>query len=134
MRKNSLLRIASYPELQTLDRLHLPIIRAVKIPLSRADVGVAHQSLNGFKIVPIVQKGSCKGMPEDMRMDSLSDQSLFRHAFDEAINGLWRQTFFLIGTMFPKCREERMGRIHSIPARPRSPVSQGGPRSSEGFS
>jgi hypothetical protein len=55
-------RIDLYPKLQTLNRLHLPVIRAVEIRLCGPNVWVAHQGLNGSKVIPIIQKGRRKGV------------------------------------------------------------------------
>ena len=80
---------ASHPKLEALNRLHLPVIRAVEICLRGPDMGMAHQSLNGSEVIPLIQEGRGKGMPHDMRMNPLLDQGLFRHGFDKAINGFW---------------------------------------------
>jgi len=58
---------------------------------------IPHQSLDGSKIIPIIQKGGGKGLPHDVGMDSLLNQSLFRRRFDETIDGLRGKRFSLIG-------------------------------------
>ena len=40
------------PELKTLNRLHLPFIRAVKVCLRFADMKIDHEALDHLKIVP----------------------------------------------------------------------------------
>ena len=71
--KDSLPRIESLlsPELQTLNRFHFPVSIRMKISLRGANMGMPHQSLNGSKVIPIVQEGGRKGVPHYMRMDSL---------------------------------------------------------------
>jgi hypothetical protein len=39
-------------------------------------VRMAHQSLNGFQVVPIIQKRRGKGMPHHVRMNSFLNQNL----------------------------------------------------------
>jgi hypothetical protein len=55
---------ASHPELQALYRLHLPVISAVEIRLRGADVRMAHQSLDGSKVIPVVEERRGKGMAD----------------------------------------------------------------------
>ncbi len=73
-------------------------------------MGMAHQSLDGSKIIPIIQKGSGKGVPHYMGMNPLLDQGPLCHRLDEAINRLGSQPLFLIGTMLPQRLEEGMRR------------------------
>jgi hypothetical protein len=61
---SSPLLINLYPKSKAPDRFHLPVIRAVEIPFCGANVGMAHQSLDGSKVISIVQKGSGEGMPD----------------------------------------------------------------------
>ena len=88
-----------YPKSQTPDRLHLPVLRAVQIRLRCPNVRMAHQSLNGSEIIPVVQKGRSKGMTHHVGMNPLVDQCLFYSRFDETINGLRGKVFFFIETM-----------------------------------
>jgi hypothetical protein len=53
---------ASHPKLKALDRLHLPVVGAVEICLRGANMGMAHQRLDGSKIISIIQKGRGEGM------------------------------------------------------------------------
>ena len=106
---------ALHPKLKTLNRLHLTIICAVEIPFSGANVGMAHQSLNGSKIIPIIQKGRGKGVPHHVRMNLFLDQRLLRNRLDEAVNSLGSQALFLVGSMLPQCLKERMSRFYPIP-------------------
>jgi hypothetical protein len=69
----------SYPKLEALNRFHLPVIIGMKISLCGANMGMAHQSLDGSKIIPIIQKGRGKGMTDNMGMNPLLNQSLFCH-------------------------------------------------------
>ena len=55
----------SYPKLQAPNRFHLPIIRTVEIPFGSANVRMAHQSLDGTKVIPIIQKGRGEGRNKD---------------------------------------------------------------------
>jgi len=57
--------------LKTLNRFHLPVVGAVKIGLRRSDVRMAHQGMNGSEVVPFIQKGSGKGMPNHVSMNPL---------------------------------------------------------------
>ncbi len=59
--------------MQALYRLHLPVVRAVKIRLRRPDMGMAHQDLDGFEIVSIVQEGRGEDVPHDVRMNPFLD-------------------------------------------------------------
>ena len=102
------------PKLQTLDGLNLSVIGAVEIRLRSADMGMAHQSLNGSKVVPIIQEGSRKGVPHYVRMNPLLDQSLFGQGFDKAIDCLWCKGSLLIGSMLPQGVEYGMIRAGSI--------------------
>ena len=68
---------ASNPELKTLNRLYLPVVRAMQIPFPGPDVGMAHRSLNGSEVIPFVQKGSGEGMSHDVRVNPLLDQCPF---------------------------------------------------------
>ena len=77
----------SYPKLEALNRFHLPVIIGMEIPLCGANMGMAHQSLDGSKIIPIIQKGRGKGVPHYMGMDSLLNQSPLCRRLDEAVNG-----------------------------------------------
>jgi hypothetical protein len=83
----------SCPKLKALDRFHFPVIIGMKISLRGADMGMAHQSLDGPQIIPIIQEGRGEGMPDHMRMNPLLNQCLPRHGLDQAINWLWRLDF-----------------------------------------
>ncbi len=109
------LNLASHPKLEALNRLHLPVVRAMKIRLRSTNVGMAHENLRGRQVVPMIQKGSGKGVPHYVRVNSFLDQSLFYHRFDQAVNCLGSQTPFLVRTIFLHCLEERMIWICSIP-------------------
>ena len=54
---------ASDPKLEASDRLNLPVIRAMEIPFSSPDMGMAHQRLDRFEIVSLIQEGCGKGVP-----------------------------------------------------------------------
>ena len=69
----------SYPKLQALNRLHLPVIIRMEIPLRGADMGMTHQRLDGSKIISIIQKGRGKGVPCHVRMNPFLNQRLLRH-------------------------------------------------------
>ncbi len=86
----------STPELQAMYRLHFSIIRAVEIRLRGPYVGMAHQGLDGFKVVPIIQEGRGEGMPHDVGVNPLLNQSLFYHRFDEAVNCFVSEAPFLV--------------------------------------
>ena len=79
-------------------------------------MGMAHQSLDGSKIIPIIQKGRGKGMPHHVRMNPLLDQSLFGQGFDKAIDCLWCKGSLLIGSMLPQGVEYGMIRASPITA------------------
>ena len=53
---------ASHPKLKALYRLNLPIVRAVEIYLRGGNMGMAHQSLDGSKIIPIIEKRRGEGV------------------------------------------------------------------------
>ena len=72
---------ALHPKLKAPNRLHLPVIGAVEIRLRGADVRMAHQSLNGSKVIPVIQEGSGEGMPDHMRMNPLADQGIAHMCF-----------------------------------------------------
>ena len=76
---------------------------------------MAHQRLNGFKVIPVIQKGRGEGMPHHMGMNPLLDQGLFCHGFDKAVNSLWGKIPFLIWSMLPQGIEEGMIGIGPIP-------------------
>lgn len=67
---------------------------------------MAHQCLNGFKIIPIIQKSSGKGVPDHVGMNPFSNEGLFRHGFDKAINSLGSKACFFVGTMSGQLVEE----------------------------
>jgi hypothetical protein len=56
--KDGLPRIESLlsPELETPNRLHLPVVRAAKIRLCGADTEMAHHRLKSSKVIPIIQE------------------------------------------------------------------------------
>jgi len=116
-RQDSPLWIESCPELQALDRLHLAVVRAVKVPLGSPDMGMTHERLDRLQIIPIVQEGRCKRMPHHVGMNPLLDQGLFYHGSDEAVNSFVGQAPFLVGTMFAQRLEEGMVWICPVPAR-----------------
>jgi len=101
-------------KLQTLYRLHLPIIRAVEIPLRSPDMGVPHQCLDRFKVVPVIQESSGKRVPHDMGMNPFLDQCLFYHGLNETVNTFSGQAPFLVRAMLPQRLEEGMSRICSV--------------------
>ncbi len=70
--------------MKTLYRLHLPIIRAVKIRRG-PNMRMTHQSLNRLEIIPVTKKGRRKRMPQDVRMYPLLNQCLFYHGSDQAV-------------------------------------------------
>jgi len=76
---------------------------------------MAHQRLNGLEIVSFIQKGRPKGVPGHMRVDSLLNQGLLCHGFNQAINSLGGQSPFLVGAVLPQCFEHRPIRINTIP-------------------
>jgi hypothetical protein len=102
---------ASYPKLEAPYRLHLPVVRAVEIRFPCPDMGMAHQCLNCPEIISFIQQDRSKRMPHHMGMDSLLDQGLARHGFDEAINCFGGKFPFLIGTMFAEGAEQGVSRI-----------------------
>jgi hypothetical protein len=65
--------------LQGLDRFDLSIVRAVKITFGRPNMRMSHQCLNGSKVIPVIQKGCGKGVPDHMRTNLFPNESLFRH-------------------------------------------------------
>ena len=76
---------------------------------------MTHQSLDGSKIIPIIQKGSGKGVPHYMGMNPFLNQGLSCDSLDKAVNGLWGQIPFLIRTMLSQRLEEGMPRTCPIP-------------------
>jgi hypothetical protein len=76
---------------------------------------MAHQRLNRPEVVPLIQKGSGKGMPDHMRMNPLFDQSLCCDGLDQAVNRLGCEFPFLVWAMLPQSIEDRMIRVHPIP-------------------
>ncbi len=103
------------PEFDTADSLHLPIIRAVKVRFGGFDMRMAHQTLNGPKVIPLIQKSSRKGMAHNMGMDPFSDQCISYYRFDKAVNGLRGGSSFFIWAMLPQRFEDGMIRIRPIP-------------------
>ena len=91
-----------------------PVICAVEICLRGANMGMAHESLNGPKVIPVVQKGRGERMPHDMGMDSLLDQSPLCRRLDEAVNCFTGQASPLVGTVFPQGLEEGMARLRPV--------------------
>jgi len=77
-------------------------------------MGMAHQSLDCPKVIPVVEEGRGKRMPHHVRMNPLLDQCLFYHALDETVNSFRGQPPFLVGTMFPQRLEEGTVRICSV--------------------
>jgi hypothetical protein len=63
--------VESYPELETPYCFHLPVVRAVEIRLRGANVRMAHQSLNGSEVIPVIQEGSGEGVPHHMGVNPL---------------------------------------------------------------
>ena len=68
---------ASYPKLETLNRFHFPVIIGMEIPLCGANMGMAHQTLNGSKVIPIVQKGRGEGVPHHVGINPVFDRAFF---------------------------------------------------------
>jgi hypothetical protein len=66
---------------------------------------MAYQSLDCLEIIPVIQEGGGKGVPHDVGMNPLLDQSLFYPRFDEAVNSFLGQVPFLIWTVLPQCLE-----------------------------
>ena len=62
------------PKLRAPNCLHLMVIRAVEIPFRCANVRVAHQGVNGSKVIPIIQEGRGESVPHDRGMNPLLDQ------------------------------------------------------------
>ena len=83
---NGKLGFCQFPNRRPPICLYLPLIRAVEICLRSTNVRVAHQNLDGSKVIPVIQKGCPEGMPHYMRVNPLFDQSLFYHGFDKAVN------------------------------------------------
>jgi len=54
---------------------------------------MAHQRLDGFQVISVIQKGGGKGVPNHVGVNSFLDQGLFRHRFDEAIDSLRSKGF-----------------------------------------
>ena len=77
------------PQLQVLNGFYLLVVTGMKIPLGGPNVRMAHQRLDGFEITAVVQESRGEGMADYMGMNPFSNQSFFRHRFDEAINCLW---------------------------------------------
>jgi hypothetical protein len=67
-------------------RLHLPIIRVVEIRLRGFDIRMAHQRLNRFEVIPLIQQRTGKGLPDHMGMggDGVQQTCLDRY---------WRTAF-----------------------------------------
>ena len=105
----------SNPKLKALYRLHLPVIGTVEIPLRGPNMGMAHQSLDCPKVIPVVEEGRGKRMPHHVRMNPLLDQCLFYHALDETVNSFRGQPPFLVRAVLPQCLEEGMIRAGPIP-------------------
>ena len=42
--------------MEASDRLNLPVIRAMEMPFSSPDMGMAHQRLDRFEIVSLIQE------------------------------------------------------------------------------
>jgi hypothetical protein len=76
-----------------------------------------HQSLNGSKVIPVVQKGRGESMPHDVGMHPFLDQCLFYHGFDEAVNTFVGKPPFLVGSVFSQCLEEGMVLVCAVPGR-----------------
>ena len=115
LRQDSLLCLESYPKLEAPYCLHLPVIRAVEIPLCGANMGMAHESLNGSEVIPVVQEGISEGVPHHMRVNPLLNQGLARHGFDKAIDRFGGKFPFLIGSMLPQGIEYGMIGAGPIP-------------------
>ena len=62
-----------------------------------------------------IKKGRGKGVPDDMRMNPLLNQSLFCSRLDEAVNGLRSEPPFLIRAMLSQSVEDRMIRGRPVP-------------------
>ena len=103
-RKNSL--AASPPNHPPNCRLRIAstfrVSRPVEIQLRGPDMAMPHQRLDGFEVVPVVQKGRGKRMPHDVGMDPLRDQCLLYHGFYETVNTFSSQPPFQVGTMPPQ--------------------------------
>ena len=53
---------ALHPNLEALDRFNLSVVIGMKVSFCGADMGMTHQSLDGPKIIFIIQKGRGKGL------------------------------------------------------------------------
>jgi hypothetical protein len=62
----------SITKLQALYRLYLPVISAMEIPFCGPIMRVAHQSLKGPKIIPVVQKSCGAGVTINLRRSVLN--------------------------------------------------------------
>ncbi len=80
------LKSALASELETLNCLHLPVVRAMKVRLRGSDMRMAHQSLDCLEIIPFIQQSGGEGMPHDMGIDPFLDQRPFYHGSNEAVN------------------------------------------------
>lgn len=75
---------------------------------------MAHQNLDGSKLIPIIQEGGSKWMPDYMRVNPFLNESPFRHGFDKAINRLRRYNSLFIRTLLPQCLKDRPSRINPV--------------------
>ena len=100
--------------MELLYGFHFTVISSVKIVLCCADMGMTHQSLNGFEVNPFVQKSSGEGMAGYVRVDSFSYQSPFCHRFNQTIHRLWSKASLFVGSMLPQGIEDWMLRINTI--------------------
>ncbi len=87
----------------------------MKIRFRRSDMGMAHEALDRLKIISLIEEGSGKSMPHDMRVYPLLDHGLFYHGSDETVNRFSCQPSFRVGSMLSKGLKEGMIRIGSIP-------------------
>ena len=102
------------PKLELLYSFHFAVISSVKIGLCGTDMGMAHESLNSFKVNPFVQKSSGKGMAGYVRVDSFVDERLFCHRLNQTIHRLWSKASLFIGSMLSQGIEHWMLRINTI--------------------
>jgi hypothetical protein len=74
----------------------------MEIPFRGPDMGMTHESLNGSKVISVIQKGCGKGMPHHMGVNPLLDQGLFYHGLDEAVNRFVCKSYLRCPSLFGK--------------------------------
>jgi len=63
---------------------------------------MAHQSLDGFEVISVIQKGRSKCVRHHLGVNPSLNQGLARHGFDKAIDRFGGKFPFLIGSMLPQ--------------------------------